>query len=89
MNGSRIEDTAGRDSLQEEETRPGHHIRVISLSDSDAYSGDKTKPGLKTSGKPKEVQSSWSESASNTLSFNERDISSTGSKFGGAIKKPG
>lgn len=79
---------ASRGGFQEE-TRPGHHVRMINSTDSDIYSRDEMKPGFKTPETPNEVQSAWSESGSDVLSFNGCDISSVRSKYGGAVKKPG
>ena len=87
--GSHNENEASRDGLQKEDNRLGHHVRVINSTDSDAYSRNELKRGSKTSETPTGIQSSWSESGSDTLSCNECDISSARSKYGGIIKKPG
>ena len=86
---SRIENAASIDNLQEE-TRLGHHIKLINSTDSDAYFRGQMPPGFKASETSREVRSSWSESGSNTmLSINQCDVSSARSKYEVTVKEPG
>lgn len=85
---SRIENAASMDDLQEE-TRLGHHVRMINSTDFSADSKDQMPPGFKASETSREVRSSWSESGSNTLSINECDVSSARSKYEVTVRKPG